>query len=710
MNIKIAFTVGYVVAMSYLSPSLVRAENKVDDFFAMSPAELAAMPVTIATGTPKPMFQSAGVTSVITAEQIKAMGATELHEIMETVPGVHASLQGSTFDYNYTMRGIRNANNSQVLMLLNGTRITTAFRGTTMSYTELPVEAIQRVEVIRGPGSALYGADAFAGVINIITKSAKDIKGTTLGARIGDHSTQSGWGQQSAEWAGWDIATSLQYQHTNGDNGRLIKKDSQSAYDRARGTSASNAPNALDSRYETLNGHLSLKRKHWDMGFWAFNSIDSGARAGGASALDPGGKANGEQYLTDVRFSSEDWFEDWELSAHASYLHADVYGEFQLFPSNAILPIGPTGSILSPGTNTPLVSFPDGVKANIGRVEKIPSIELSSVYQGFASHLLRLSAGFRYEEITTSESKNYGPGVIQSSPALPTVVDGDLTNVTGTPYVYLADTHRSIWSVVAQDEWQLAKNWQLTAGVRFDDYSDFGSTFNPRTALVWDINEQLTTKLLYGQAFRAPTFSEQGNRNNPVFIGNKNLKPEKIHTYEWAFDYRPISSVRAGINLYYYQIKDLIAAPATTFQNTGNQDGYGTEFEWNWKVSDEWSLFGNYAWQRSMNNQSNLLVKGVPEHHVNFALQWQFLPQWQIQPRLNWVGGRINTLSANGSLDDYETFDLTLRGNKLFGHVNVSASLKNMFDTRYYEPSPSPIGENLPMPGRSFFLETSVNF
>jgi len=80
------------------------------------------------------------------------------------------------------MRGIRNTQNSQVLMLLNGTRITTPVYGTLMTGTELPIEAIQQVEVIRGPGSALYGADAFAGVINIITKKAKDINGTALGA------------------------------------------------------------------------------------------------------------------------------------------------------------------------------------------------------------------------------------------------------------------------------------------------------------------------------------------------------------------------------------------------------------------------------------------------------------------------------------------------------------------------------------------------
>jgi len=686
-----------------LYSDFVKAEaNKVDDFFAMSPAELAATPVTIATGTPKPIFQSAAVTSVITAEQIKSMGATELHEVLETVPGVHASLQENNYDYNYSIRGIRSGANSQVLVLLNGTRITTPFQGTLPTGTELPIEAIQQVEVIRGPGSALYGADAFAGVINIITKKAKDIDGTAVGARVGDHSTQSGWGQHGAQWAGWDVATSLQYQHTSGDNGRIVNADAQTSNDRNYGTNASHAPGSLNTRYETLNGHLNLQRKHWDIGFWAFNALDWGTRGGAAGALDPNGSADSEQYLGDVRFSTEDWFNDWEFMAHASYLQADFQGQLQLYPDNARLPLG-TGS-------NPFVLFPDGVNLNLGRIQKIPSIELSSFFKGLENHRLRLSAGFRYEEITTSDTRNFGYGL-----PLPPVVDGSLTNVTGTPFAYLPDAHRSVWSLVAQDEWQLAENWQLTAGVRYDDYSDFGGTVNPRVALVWDINEQISSKLLYGKAFRAPNFAEQFTQNNPVVLGNKNLNPETINTYEWALDYHPFSSLRTAANVYFYKINNVISAVPDTgrltsiYQNSGNQEGYGTEFEWNWQAFENWNLIGNYAWQHSTNEQTNREVSGVPRHHVYAAIQWQFMSNWQFQPQINWIGDRDSLLNDNRKLSDYQTIDFTLRGKKLLEQINVAASLRNVFDTHYSETA-FPFPGELPMQGRSFYLEASVNF
>ena len=709
MNVKNLFSIKQLVFISCFSSGIAIAEDKVENFFAMSPAELAATTVTIATGTPKPVFQSAAVTSVVTAEQIKSMGATELHEVLETVPGVHASLLPNTYDYSYSMRGIRNAQNSEVLILLNGTRITTPFSGTLMTGLELPIEAIQQVEVIRGPGSALYGADAFAGVINIITKKAKDINGKVLGVRAGDHGTQSGWGQYGAQWVGWEIATSLQYQHTDGDSGRIVNADAQTGFDGLFGTHASHAPGPMNTNYETLNGHLNLQRKHWDIGFWAFNS-NSGTRAGAAGALDPTGTGNAEQYLGDVRFSTEDWLDNWELMAHASYQQADGQAQTHLFPNNATLPVGSDGNI-NISNPTSLSSFPDGLNLNLGRIEKIPSIELSAIYKGLDKHIMRFSSGFRYEGITTSDSRNFGYGV-----PLPAVVNGTLTNVTGTALAYLPNTHRTIGSLVAQDEWQLATDWQLTAGLRYDRYSDFGGTFNPRVALVWDINKQLTSKLLYGKAFRAPNFSEQFTQNNSVVLGNRNLKPETINTYEWALNYRPFSSLSTAVNVYYYQIDKLISAvpdPGTginIYQNSGDQNGYGTELEGNWQVTEQWNVKGNYAWQHAINNATNSSVTGVPEHHVYVALGWQFLPQWQLQPQLNWIGGRTGLAGRNQQLSDYETTDFTLRGKKLLGHLNLAASLRNAFDTKYYEPTNLQLPTTLPMQGRSFYLEASVNF
>jgi iron complex outermembrane receptor protein len=81
-----------------------------------------------------------------------------------------------------------------------------------------------------------------------------------------------------------------------------------------------------------------------------------------------------------------------------------------------------------------------------------------------------------------------------------------------------------------------------------------------------------------------------------------------------------------------------------------------------------------------------------------------------LQPQINWIGGRTSPPGDSRALNDYETIDVTLRGKKLFGHLNLTASLRNMFDVTYREPAVRQLLENLPMQGRSFYVEASVNF
>ena len=156
-------------------------------------------------------------------------------------------------------------------------------------------------------------------------------------------------------------------------------------------------------------------------------------------------------------------------------------------------------------------------------------------------------------------TKNYGPGVIDgtSSP-----VDGTLTNVTGTDDIFLQDQTRESYFVSAQDQWQLNNDWSFTAGIRWDHFEDFGNATTPRLALVWEPLHNLTTKLLYGEAFRAPSFAELYFQNNPSALGNPNLKPEEIKTWELAFDYRPNFDTGVKLSLFNYEATDLIAIVA----------------------------------------------------------------------------------------------------------------------------------------------------
>ena len=704
----------YSLLLTSLS-SAIHAQQDMADLMDLSPAELADISVSIASGTLKPVSHSAAVTTVITAEQIASMGATELHEVLETVPGLHATIQPVTNDYSFTMRGMRNETNAEVLLMMNGTRFSVPYQGTHIAGMMIPVENIQRIEVIRGPGSALYGADAFAGVINIITKKAADLDGFTVGARGGNTDNESTWGQYGGQWQGWNIATSLQYNHNGIDGSRTIQADAQSQLDAALGTRISQAPGPMQTENNRLNGHLNLQRKHWDLGFWAFNESDFGFRAGTTGALDNKGKGNGSNYLADARYSTEDIFEDWELQAHASFLHTEVDANIYNFPPGTVLPIGQDGNPTRAFNTARPMLFPQGMRFMTGINNTVPSFELTGIYKGLADHLLRMVAGFRYEELTTEESRNYGPGVINPTDTAP---PASLVELTGTPYTFIGNHHRDIWSMALQDEWQLAPAWHLTSGIRYDHYSDFGNTWNPRLALVWDISSQLTGKLLYGQAYRAPSFIEQYQNNSPLFIGNRQVRPETIETTELAFDYRPISTLRTALNIYYYEIDDLITPnnkqkDTLTVENTPGQDGLGSEFEWDWRFHPDWNFTGNYAWQYARDNASHARVSYVPEHHVYSALAWHFLPKWQIQTQVNWIGHRPKDANDYRSLEDYETIDLTLNAKKLMGYLDLTASVRNLFDANGKEPDITPSQSypyNLPITAQTFYFEASVHF
>ncbi len=703
------------------APQLSYAYKKMDDLFALSPAELAEIPLTIATsGAARSSVQSAAVTTVITDKQIDSMGATQLHEILDTVPGIHASIQRVIGDYIYTMRGLPNGLGNQVLLMMDGVRYTLPYKGSHLTGMELPVEAIQRIEIIRGPGSALYGADAFAGVINIVTKKAGDLQGSELGGRVGDSDTQSIWLQHGQEYQDWKISASLQYSHNNADNDRLVKDDAQTLIDQAIGTQASLAPGVYQDQSERWNAHLNLKRKHWQFAFWGFQLVDQGLRAGLANVLDDAGTGDAHHFSYQLKYSTEDLFQDYQISLAASIVESEALVKHFIFPPGAIIPGGFSNNAMlneKLGVFSTQMFFPDGAQSHLKISTLNPEFVADFLYTGVEDHRMSIKAGFRYETLTGEESRNYGPGVIDPNRLAPfpaVNIAGESVDVSQTPYAFLTDQHREIYSFAIQDEWNIAEQWHFTAGLRYDHYSDFGGTINPRFALVWRANQQLTSKLLFGQAFRAPSFMELYQQNSALFIGNPELQPEEISTLEWVFDYRPSDDFRSVLNVYYFYMENNISFElvddALKIVNGAGYSGYGYELEWDWQLTQGWRFNGNYAWQNSRDHSRNRRIERVPEHKIYAALSWNFLPHWQIQTQLNWVGNRISDVDDRRDLEDYQAVDFTLLGRELWGHLNMTASVRNAFNSHGQEPALEISSSHLEIPGRSYYLEMSVIF
>jgi outer membrane receptor for ferrienterochelin and colicins len=642
--------------------------------------------VSIASGSRQPVTRAPSVATVVTAEDIAAIGAADLDEVLETVPGMHVARSPIGYNPIYIIRGISTQYNPQVLMLVNGIPLTGAYVGDrSQVWGGMPIENIARIEVIRGPGSALYGADAFSGVINIITKTVADIGGTQLGLRAGSFSSRDGWVQHGGTWGGFDLATYLRAGHTDGQR-QIIAADSLS------GTpNPSLAPGPVNVGRDAIDGRFDLSRDKWKLRAGYQRRSNVGTGAGVASALDPQGKNFGQRISTDLTYQDTNFAPDLDVTAQASYLHITEKSELTLFPA---------------GTNLGSGAFPNGVIGNPAKWERHLRFHLSAAYTSLQNHRLRFGAGTQNDDLyRTQETKNFDA----------TYAPGPLVDVSETA-PFLRPHSRRVNYVYAQDEWTLIRDWYLTAGVRRDHYSDFGNTTNPRIALVWETAYNLTTKLLYGRAFRPPSFAELYNINNPVALGNPNLKPETNQSTELAFVWQATSTLQANLNLFRYQMKDIlrfVQDPNTgisTAQNSGQQHGQGFEVELTWDANRSLRLTGNYAQQHSIDEASNQDAGNAPRQHVYARADWRFMPRWTLDTQLNYIADRKRERGdTRPAVANYHTVDITLRNQKQRSDWDFAVKVLNLFNADAREPSPSPglIRYDLPLAGREWRIELS---
>ena len=666
-----------------------------DSLWDMSLEELAKVPVSsLATGTETPLDKAAAVVTVITEADISAMGATDLDQVLETVPGIHVGRSNQTYSPKYNIRGITAAFNAQTLVLLNGIPVTNlAFGNRGNVWAGMPVKSIQRIEVIRGPGSTLYGADAFAGVINIITKTARDINATKVGVRAGSFDTQAAWLEYGENAGDIDIAFTLEFESTDGWKEDL-EIDAQSGLDSLFMTQASLAPGPVNTGKEMIESRLDIayKNTRFRAGYQGRSNIGTGV--GVAQALDPHGQFSSDRFNADFTHTLNKLSKNWGIESRISY-----YRNTQQVDKNVLLyPPGAFGG-----------AFPKGFIGNPEFKEENARFDFSSVYRGFKNHLTRLGLGTYWGDVyEVSEQKNFNP---DGSPK-PGVED-----VSDTDEVWMQEEGRTSYYLFIQDEWQLADNWQLTSGLRYDHYSDFGSTTNPRLALVWASSDNITTKLLYGRAFRPPSINVLFD--NPIYLGDPDLDPEIIDTYEAAFSHAFSPDIQYSANVFYYRIKDLMTLVTVNgnqkqWQNVEERTGYGTEFEINYSPLSNLRLLANYAYQKSEDDKSNSDVGETPNHQIYARGEWEFMPRWHLQAQVNWVGEQKRAFGdTRSALDDYTTVDLTLRKLALINSLDLTLSVHNLFDEDVYEASPGPVAEipgDFPMPGRSIYAELAYTF
>jgi len=696
-----------------------------EELLAMDLEQLIEVEISISTGSPMPLKLAPSAATVITSEDIARMGSTTLDEVLETVPGLHVGQFSRANVDIYSIRGIHSSLNPQTLLLINGIPITRAQSGTQPYGLIMPASMIERVEVIRGPGSALHGADAFSGTINVITKNSSGATGSETGGRYGSFNSSEVWGLHNGAYGDWKVSAGFSFMKSDGDDERIVERDLQTRLDAEINEPlgyepASLAPGAIRSSY---------RNKHIQMGFSYKNSSINllGIKqrqyngVGLTPVLDTDGDGERKFFLFDLIHDTDDLLTDWEFKVRLSYLYVKGDSTARMFPPGAIIPVGEDGNVFTTPT-AGLVQFTDGVFGRPIITDHQPAMTFSGVYDGFSNHKLRLGSGIKYFEMKTDNYKNFGPGVLDTSeldpPPAVNTVDGKMTHLSSdSPYIFMNNHYRAAWHFLLQDEWAFAKTWELTAGARYDHYSDFGGTFNPRLALVWEPRSELRTKLLYGRAFRPPSFAELYQKNNPSALGNPDLGPETINTVEWVFDYLPTRRIHAVLSLFYYQIEDLIdhvpdeGASTITAQNARDQNGRGLEFEAQWQIGKSFRLAGNMAYQYAKDEETNNPVPDAPKLQFYLNPQWQISPEWSLDGQYFWVGRRPRADGdGRDEINVYRLTNLTLHGKKIAKYFGVTLAARNLFDRDVREPTEAALPYDLPMEGRSFWAEATINF
>lgn len=694
--------VGAVVAVYStiaLSSSLIEEEDLVLAYGDQST-------ISIATGSKQTLRRAPAVASVITAQDIQAMGAKDIDDVLETVPGLHVSRTAIRYASTYVFRGMfSGTTNSQVLLLQNGIPTTISYTGDKgYVWVGASVENIARIEIIRGPGSALYGADAYAGVINIITKTAADTPGTELGSRVGSFNTKNAWIQHGGQWGAIDVAAYLNIGATDGIR-EVIQADAQTLKDKTSGVApVSLAPGPVNTGYDMIDGSLNFAKDKWRLRANYKLRDQLGTGVGVSSALDPIGYNRSESVSSDLSWSDPAFARDWEVSVaaavqHYSYLHPD---NLQLYPA---------------GTKFGANIFPNGLIGGPNSWDRQLRLSSNATYTGFENHSLRLGLGHDHLDLYKTKTIKNNLLNAAGAPTPDLAFNGGVAVDYSERQPFITPHLRRVDYAYAQDEWNFTRDWALTTGVRHDRYSDFGPTTNPRLALVWDTTQDLTTKLLYGQAFRAPSFNEQYGIN-PVANGNPKLKPETIQTLEAAFAWQAHRYAHINLSLFRYDARDIIrlgpntaAGVGNIYTNIGRQTGSGAEFEAVWDTSNSVRLTGNYSYQQSIDEATQQDAGYAPRHHLYLRHDWRFANSWLSSTQINHIADRRRAVGdTRAAVPDYTTVDITVRTANDKNHWEIAATVRNLFNTDVREPSLAPgtaIPNDLPMAPRSFWLQAS---
>lgn len=632
--------------------------------------------VTTATKTKETLKKSGSSISVITADQLRTMGARTLYDALKRLPGLGVS-QSATGLTSLEVRGVKTDFAEKVLFLINGHPVNNNLvnGGANFGYDTFITEDIESVEVVRGPGSALYGANAFVAVVNIITKTATDIRGVEVSAGTGNDETNKLNVQFGHQGQALNVAANFHLLSTDGLN-EHVESDA---------LGQSGATDYWQRRYEA-SGNFSYQ------GFYGqakYVQRTAGSYLGVANALNDDTEQELISSYTELGYRtalSSDL--DVDISAYWDHLSADNIWE--IFPEGAVVP----------GACPNITSCLDGFMARPPMKQNTTGIEAQFDYQLMAGNKLVFGTLFEYQDQYDVEHwLNFGTGPLQD-------VSANLN--------WNGDHHRKIYAAYLQDIWDVTDDLRMIIGARYDDYSDIGHSFNPRASLTWSFLDNARLVTSYGSAFRAPTFGELYNTQNVAIVGNPNVNPEEIETFEIGLKGEIGRRTSYGLMWFRNDIKELISTVTggNSTANVGEVQVDGVELEVMHRFSDGSDIGANYTYQHPVNQLNDQRLADVPLHRANVTFNY-FVTQ-----HINFFTGAMykgKTARAVGDtrseVEDYVTVDMAVVTRDLWvPNLELKLSAYNVLNKEYVDPAPNVMLSDYPKDGQNFMLEALYRF
>lgn len=616
----------------YATPD--RPDAKVD-LTGLSIEELLTVEVSTASKFPQKTLDAPASVTIVTAADIKTYGYRTLADLLKSVRGMNVA-----YDRNYSYLGVRGSGrtgdfNSRVLLMVDGYRLNDPIYDQALIGTEFPLDMdlVERVEVVRGPGSSIYGSNAVLGVINVITKRGRDINGLEASGEVAGFGTEKeriSYGKHYQNGAELLLSTSN------------YRSAGQNLFFPEFNTPATNngiARNLDGDRYRSFFGKLAYAGFSLTSGY---SSRDKAVPTASYATVfnDPNLRINDTSAFMDLGYYGE-------LASHLD-LSAHVFqGRYSY---SGIYPYA--GGLLNY----------DAARGNWWGSE----IKLLGK---FAAH--KVVAGLEYQD-------NYRQ---------------DQINYKIAPYAPILDDKRNSKreGVYVQDEITVRPGLLFNAGLRYDYYSVAGSSVNPRLGLIWSPVDATALKFLYGTAFRAPNAYELYYAAAGSQKANPRLAPEQITTYEFVVEHSPQQNLRLTADIYSNKISNninQITDPADgllVFTNSGQVDAQGLELEAERLWEGGLRLRTSYAWQISREKLTGLELVNSPRHMAKFNFS---MPVWDERLRtgleLQYTSSR-KTL-AGGTANGHLLTNLTLLGERISKNIEISATIYNLFDQRYSDP------------------------